>query len=84
MNPLDEKFTNIYHKHYNRIPNDFEGGLLMEAVNESYLHGDKCNQLVEAYQMGQRDKAITLLWELLDDYRSDVAVRETRQEMNNG
>lgn len=78
MTDTEQKYMDSYHFHYARIPDMFQGSLLFEAVCES--DGLILNQIVEAYQQDQHYKASTLLKQLLDDYRSDVAMRKAKDE----
>ena len=79
MTDAEQKYMDAYHFHYAAVPDLFQGSLLFEAVCEH--DGELLNQIVEAYQQDQHYKASTLLKQLLDDYRADVAVIKTKEEI---
>lgn len=82
MTELEQKYTDAYHAHYARIPDEFRGSLMFEAVcwnNENATEtSHMLDRIVEAYHMGQHYKASTLLKQLLDDYRADMAMKRAK------
>lgn len=76
-----ERRAVVYGECYGTIPDRYRGSLLLEAVSELAQGETLDDQIIAAYDAGDDLAMACALRKLLDNYRSDIAKRETAEAM---
>jgi hypothetical protein len=73
-------WNEVYTESYERLPNDFGGMMLREAVDSIQLGDIIDDIIISSYADGDREAAVTALFLLLDGWRKRQAERVADKE----